>query len=163
MKKVLIAVLTVIVCAAVLTACGEDKTEYTGQDEYGRYFGEIYDVDSQESGVFELPYEIGGTSAMGESMIGANCADYVRISKEGNDYEFTFLCKNGMLGSVEMAQEEGYIKGKESDEGDLQGYTFAISRDGIGQSVGLRCVVRLMNKTVEFTVKADLQKARLVG
>ncbi len=163
MKKILTIATVICTFVLFLTACTQQKT-YEGEDEFGRTYGEIYDVDSQPTGVFDVPYEILDTSAMGKAMIAANCADYVEIEKTSDGYLLGFLCKSSMLGAVKMIGADGsYIDGSESERDGYQAFTFSVTREMLENKISLQCEVSAMNKTVEFSVKPDLDGAILAG
>lgn len=167
MKKV--AVLTAVVAISMalifaLAACGKaEEDNFSGKDVYDRDLGGIYDIDSEETGVFRLPYEIGDTSVMGKTMISSNCADYVQVEKTAQGYRLTYYCKEGMLGAVKIITAGGEISGTESEDGSYQGFTFEVSKEDLESKINLSCVVTVMNKTVEYSIKPDLTKAKLVG
>lgn len=166
MKKkiiVTVAVILVLVLAGVLAACKEDRKTESGRDAYGRSYGEVYPIDSEATGVFSMPYSIGDTSAIGKTMISANCADYAEAEKTADGYKFTFLCKDGMLGGVKMVKEDGSLSGVESQKDGYQRFTFDVTKEELQQKISLECVVKLMNKTVSFSVTVDLTQAKLVG
>lgn len=147
MKKKFLAaaafIIVIVMFVFAFTACKEEENVVSGEDAYGRVFGEIYDVDSQPEGIFRLPYTIGDTSFIGQTMISANCADYVILRKSEDGYKLTYLCKKGALSAVRKAGDGKYEEGVVSEEGDMQGFTFAIERDELKQKIMLQCVVEL--------------------
>lgn len=166
MKKYVIAitVITVVVIAFTLASCGGNQTPVPeGQDVYGRTLGEIYDIDSQPSGEFRAAYEIGDTSFMGQTMISANCADYVLIKKSGDGYALTCLFKKGVLSAVGKLTGDDFEEGVVSEEGDWQAVTFDVQRAELDEKIVLRCTVKAMNRTVNYSVKLDMKNTILVG
>lgn len=168
MKKItaiLVAAVVALTALFALAACGAEVTEpvYEGTDKYGRTLGEIYDIDSEDTGIFRVPYEIGDTSSMGKTMISANCADYVTVEKTESGYTLTFYCDDGMLGGVELVRESGETQGKEASADGYQSFAFEIAREELDSKISLQCEVKLMNKVVGFSVTPDLSKAKLVG
>lgn len=168
MKKsstVIIVVVSAIISLLAFAACKDKDKEpvYDGTDEYGRTFGEIYDIDSEETGTFRLPYEIGDTSSMGKTMISANCADYVTVEKTGSAYILTFYCNDGMLGGVRLVRESGAVAGKEDGANGYQSFSFDIGKEELSGRISLECEVKIMNKTVSFSITADVNNAKLVG
>lgn len=163
MKKIFI--LTAAICLLVLcfAACTEKKT-YEGEDEYGRRYGETYDVDSQKPGVFRLPYSISGTSAVGKAMIAANCADYVTLEVTDDGCLLGFLCKKAMLGAVKIIAGDGTVTdGEESERDGYQVFTFRVTRETLDGKIALSCEVTVMKKTVGFEITPDLTEAKLIG
>lgn len=162
MKKILAIAAIVCVISVCFSACKSQKT-YEGEDEYGRSYGGIYDVDSQETGVFNVPYGISDTSAVGKTMIAANCADYVVVEKKDGGYVFGFLCKESVLGSVKMLADDGSaVDGEESGRDGYRMFAFAVTRETLEGKIALRCEVTVMKKTVEFSVTPNLANAMLV-
>lgn len=160
-----VAVVTMfLIC--LLTACidgnvGEDIK--TGTDEYGRTYGEVYSVDGCESGVYRVRYSIEDTSDIGKIMISQYCADYVKLKVEDGVYQLTFYCKSDALKDVKAYLDGQVIDGKSVEEGDLYGYAFSLDRGALDEKIGMECTVKLMNKTVQFSLTADLNSAILVG
>lgn len=168
MKKistVIIAVLLALTALIAFAACKDKNKEpvYEGKDEYGRTFGEVYDMDSEETGTFRLPYEIGDTSSMGKTMISANCADYVTVEKKADAYVLIFYCKDGMLGGVKLVRESGTVEGKEDGANGYQSFSFDVGKEELSGKIPLECKVKLMNKTVSFSITVDVNNAKLVG
>lgn len=150
----------------LLTACidgnaGEDIK--TGTDEYGRTYGEVYSVDGCESGVYRVRYSIEDTSDIGKIMISQYCADYVKLKVEDEVYQLTFYCKSDALKDVKAYLDGQVIDGKSVEEGDLYGYAFSLDRGALDEKIGMECTVKLMNKTVQFSLTVDLNSAILVG
>lgn len=166
MKKTITFIIAAItVCALVfsLAACGEEEQVYSGKDAYGRSYGEIYDINSEETGLFRVPYEIGDTSAIGKSMISSNCADYVEVKKDADKYEFTYFCKKGMQGEVAVVSDDLTVKGTAGEKDGYQSFTFDFTQQELENKIALQCEVTVMNKTVNFSVTLDLKQAKLVG
>lgn len=160
---IVIVAISVIALVFSLAACVKDETVYDGKDAYGRSFGEIYEIGSEETGIFRIPYVIEDTSAVGKSMISSNCADYVEVKKDAEKYEFTYLCKKGMLGKVSLVREDGDVNATEGEKDGYQSFTFDLTEDELRNKIALKCVVTLMKKTVNFSVRPDLTQAKLVG
>ena len=160
-----VAVVTMfLIC--LLTACidgnaGEDIK--TGTDEYGRTYGEVYSIDGCESGVYRVRYSIEDTSDIGKIMISQYCADYVKLKVEDGVYQLTFYCKSDALKDVKAYLDGQVIDGKSVEEGDLYGYAFSLDRGALDEKIGMQCTVKLMNKTVQFSLAVDLNSAILVG
>lgn len=166
MKKVVFAVVLIIaalVSLALFAACKDEEPVYDGVDEYGRTLGEVYDVDSEETGKFRLPYEIGDTSSMGKTMISAYCADYVGVEKTSDGYVLTFYCDDGMLGNVRLVRDTVGVAGKEEVADGYQSFSFEVEKEELGSKIFLECEVKLMNKTVGFSITPDLDNSKLVG
>lgn len=163
--KYMIATLTIAIAIFAFAACNDNNGGfvYEGTDVYGRTLGEIYDIDSEDTGVFSVPYEIGGTSAIGKTMISANCADYVTVEKTQSGYTLTFYCDDGMLGSVKVVRGSGKTRGKRGAADGYQSFTFGMTREELDSEISLECEVKIMNKVVEFSLTCDLSKAKLVG
>lgn len=158
---VIIAMIAVSVFA--LVSCKEDEEVFDGKDEYGRSFGEIYDIDSESTGVFRLPYQIGDTSTMGQMMIEQYCADYAEIEKTQSGYKLTFYCDDGMLDNVSMTTDGTSVSGTQKSADDYQGFTFEVEKQDLESKITLSCVVKLMNRAVSFSIAVDLTQAKLVG
>lgn len=166
MKKFATSVFVVIVAAAAvlaLASCKDKEQEIKGTDDYGRVYGEVYAVDSQPSGAFNVPYSIEDTSAIGKTMISANCADYVAVERTQDGYKLTYLCKKGMIGEIKLVGEDGTVSGIEGEKDGYQSFTFDVSEETLKNKIRLQCVVKIMNKTVGFSVVPDLENAKLVG
>lgn len=59
MKKTfltLVIIAMIAVSAFALVSCNEDEEVFDGKDEYGRSFGEIYDIDSESTAVSDRRY-----------------------------------------------------------------------------------------------------------
>lgn len=164
MKKIFAVAVAVCVLAACLAACTTGQKTYEGKDAYGRNFGEIYEVDSAATGTFELPYAIADTSAIGKTMIAANCADYVIVEKTESGYRLGFLCKGDMLGSVRMTVGDGvYADAEKSEKDGYNAFTFDVAREALDAKISLQCEVTVMHKTVSFSIAPDMTKAKLAG
>lgn len=167
MKKLLtaaVAVIFTLISLASLAACkDENKQILSGTDEYGRTLGEVYDIDSEETGAFRLSYATGDTSTIGKTMISSNCAEYVKVEKTSDGYFLTFYCKSGMLGKVALVRESGKTQGTQGEEDGYQSYSFAVAKEELGAKIALECEVKLMNKTVAFSITVDQNSAVLVG
>ena len=163
--KCMIATLTIAIAVFAFTAYKDNKGEvvYEGTVVYGRTLGVIYDIDSEDTGVLRVPDEIGHTSAIGKTMISANCADYVTVEKTQSGYTLTFYCDDGMLGSVKVVRKSGKTQGKQGAADGYQSFTFGMTREELDSEISLECEVKIMNKVVEFSVTCDLSKAKLVG
>lgn len=157
-------ILVAVVC--LIAACGNDGISdgvKTGEDEYGRVYGEIYSVDEYESGIYRIPYEIEDTSEIGKSMISQYCLEYVSLDVDGGQYVLTFYCKSNMLNDVKLSVGGEMQTGESADNGENYGYAFEIDRSALDDKMGMECTVKLMNKTVAFSIRADLSQAVLVG
>ncbi|MDE6473984.1 MAG: hypothetical protein K2L70_02690 [Clostridia bacterium] len=162
-KKILISVAILsIMCIvfAVLTACNDSGLDReSGQDKFGRNYGEVYNIDEYQSGVYAIPYEIGDTSAMGKSMIGSYCYDKIKLAVTDGEYTLTFYCKNTSFSDVKINGELG----QSIEESGMFGYKFQISRDDLDGSLAMTGKVALMNRDVAFSIKVDLSKCALIG
>ena len=96
-------------------------------------------------------------------MISQYCADYVKLKVEDGVYQLTFYCKSDALKDVKAYLDGQVIDGKSVEEGDLYGYAFSLDRGALDEKIGMQCTVKLMNKTVQFSLTVDLNSAILVG
>lgn len=143
-----IAIALLAVATVFVAACGGQKaTDPVEQTEAG--------WQEAAEGTFRMPYEIVDTSAIGKLMIGANCADYVEIRKSQGTYTLVYFCKPGILGSIEILQDDKTFAGSATAEGDFEGYAFRTDQATIENKIRLRCVVVPMDKTVEFAIVID--------
>lgn len=149
----------------LFAACGNDSDENlkSGKDEYGREYGKIYGIDEYATGEYRLPYSIEDTSAVGKSMIEQYCVNYMLLKVGGGTYSLTFYCKSNALNSVKLGQEGNLSEGQSVQEDDKYGYVFEIDRQMLNDKMSMACTVKLMNREVNFSVRADLDKAVLVG
>lgn len=151
--------------AVAVFACGDsDKSEIrAGVDEYGRNFGEIYALDSEQTGVFRVPYEISDTSSVGKAMISKYCAEYAEVEKRADVYVMTYFCEGKSLGSVGIKTDDGIVQGTEIKQSGYTGYSFELTEDAVCEKIPLVCVEKLMNRTVEFSITLDTASAVLAG
>lgn len=157
--------LIAVVSAFALFGCADKSKEpdYEGNDVYGRKYGEIYDVDSESTGVFRIPYTTGDTSTMGKTMISAYCADHVTVEKKENTYFLTFYCNGSMLGSVVTVKDGDKTEGIQGEKDGYQSFAFELTQEDINAKISLECEVKPMNKTVGFSITLKLDEAKLVG
>lgn len=168
-KTKLIANVVILVLLLAITAlfaaCGNDNenTVKSGADIFGRTYGETYDIDDHDSGEYRLSYTIEDTSAMGKTMISNYCADHVLLQVADGEYFLTFYCKSDMLSDVTLGSDENKTEGESSVSDGSYGYKFAIERDTLDDKIAMSCTVRMMGRTVSFSIRLDLDKAVLVG
>ncbi|MDE6211435.1 MAG: hypothetical protein K2G42_05640 [Clostridia bacterium] len=164
MKKKIFIGLSIfcIMCAVITAFVGCDNSglgSESGQDKFGRTYGEIYDIDDYTSGIYAIEYEIGDTSAMGKSMIGSNCYEKIKLAISDGEYTLTFYCKNTAFSDVKLNGELG----QRVEESGMYGYQFKIDRENLDTSLAMTGKVSLMNKDVAFSIKVDLSKSALIG
>lgn len=161
-----VAVLLVILSlVAMFSACGKDDEESvkSGEDSFGRTYGEIYDIDEYPSGIYKVAYDIEDTSAMGKAMIRQYCEDYIVVIVDDGNYSLAFYCSSNMLDKVRLGKEGALTDGKVVTENDKQGYEFVIQRETLDDKMAMSCEVKLMGREVNFSIRADLSTAQLVG
>ena len=164
MKKTIVLIATVFAVAAIaLVGCGQDRKVRDGEDIYGRTFGEKYAIDSEETGIYEVPYEIDDTSFMGKAMISKYCADYTVVERSESGYTLTYLCKKGALRDVVIVRGDERIKAESGERDGYAAFAFDVSYEELGEKITLECVVALMNRTVSYSVSLSLQDAVLAG
>lgn len=167
-KLILNFAISLILVAAMclFAACGKDGIDdgiKTGKDEYGREYGEVYSIDEYESGIYRLPYGTEDTSEIGKSMIKQYCLEYVLLEIDDGECVLTFYCKSNALTDVKISVDGEMLSGESADDGENYGYAFAIDRSALDDKIGMECTVKLMNKTVTFSIRVDLEQAVLVG
>lgn len=164
MKKAAAFITAVLAIALfALVGCAQERKVYEGKDAYGRTLGEKYAVDSEETGVYEVPYEIGDTSVMGKAMISKYCADYTVVERSESGYTLTYLCKKDALRDVVIVRGDERIKAESGERDGYAAFAFDVSYEELGEKITLECVVALMNRTVSYSVSLSLQDAVLAG
>lgn len=167
MTKKIFAVVILTICIALFAvACNNNAQEGNipdGQDAYGREYGQIYNIDEYDTGTYQLKYEIQDTSVMGKTMIGANCKDYVGVSKQNDKFTLTFYAKDSMLSDVKADIDGSIIDGQLLSQDGWGAYSFEIQREQLNSKIKLSCRVDIMNKNVEFSIVVDTASAVLVG
>lgn len=164
MKSKIISGIAIFICAmmlcGILASCQGDKDNTpSGEDAYGRVYGQIYDIDDQPSGTYKLTYSIEDTSTMGKTMIAMYCLDYVNIIVDNGKYQLVFYCTGNMLSDVKLSDKEA----KASETEDGMAYTFEIDRQMLDDKMAMSCYVTVMKKQVSFSIKAHVDNAVLVG
>ena len=146
---------------AVIVACDNSGGlgSQSGSDKYGREFGSICDIDGEESGIYEIDYEIDDTSAMGKTMIGNYCYNKVKLAVSAEGMALTFYCKNNTFSNVKLDSRAG----KSIEESDMYGYTFEITREDLNNKLAMTGYVSLMKRDVAFSINVDLSNAKLIG
>ncbi len=131
----------------------------SGSDKYGREFGSICDIDGEETGIYEIDYEIDDTSTMGKTMIGNYCYNKVKLAVSAEGMTLTFYCKNNAFSNVKLDSKVG----ESIEESDMYGYTFEITREALNNKLAMTGYVSLMKRDVAFSINVDLSNAKLIG
>ena len=168
-SKVMISVTFLVILALSIVLIGCDKKDDyivpNGLDEYGREYGQIYDIDKYESGIYHLSYDLLGLSSFVESMIRNNCADYVEVEVNKNgEYYYTFYSIGEKLTDVSIKITDTTLEGEIVKENNKVGYEFKLNREQLDNTITIYCKVSAMfGKSVDFDMKIHIDKAKLVG
>lgn len=121
-----------------------------------------------KNGIYKTDYEIGGTSEIGKGMVASSCLNTIQIEKVGNVYYLYFTVTAGqMMTNFTVTQDGTSFVGRITDEhyegADLYRTTvFTLNREQLEKAIEVSLYVEPMDRTVTFTIKADLQNAYLL-
>jgi hypothetical protein len=124
---------------------------------------------SGADGLYQCGYTVGGTSETGVGMINSSCKNTVQIEKRGCDYYLYFTVATAQyIGNTGAAQNGRAVPTLTVDEhyegADLHATAvFALTGKQLGEPLDMQMDIIPMDRTVNFTVTADLANAYGIG
>ncbi|MCD8040823.1 MAG: NEAT domain-containing protein [Clostridia bacterium] len=127
-------------------------------------------VSDWEDGTYSVTYEVGGTSAIGKSMIANYFDDTVMVDKVGDNYYMSLSLVKSVSSMQNLtltldSNTDGKQIGQEitEDTDSRKTYRYTLSAENLASTLNYSVYISAMGTTQSFTITLNLDSATYVG